>query len=103
MGCLARLTPVLTTSYYDFIDGSRSQFQDLDSRIGKGIQRERERKGKHKVRHEGKKPKRHKKKFIIIIIIFKKIIIIFFFLIKLKIKQNKIYIYIFFCIYFFLN
>ncbi len=25
---------VLTTSYDDFTDGSRSQFQDLDSRIG---------------------------------------------------------------------
>ncbi len=31
---LDRLTTVLTTSYDDFIDGSRSQFQDLDSRIG---------------------------------------------------------------------
>ncbi len=33
-GGLDRLTTVLTTSYDDFIDGSRSRFQDLDSRIG---------------------------------------------------------------------
>ncbi len=33
-GGLDRLTTVLTTSYEDFTDGSRSQFQDLDSRIG---------------------------------------------------------------------
>ncbi len=33
-GDLARLTMVLTTSYNDFTDGSRSQFQDLGSRIG---------------------------------------------------------------------
>ncbi len=35
-GGLDRLTTVLTTSYDDFTDGSRSQFQDLGSRIGKG-------------------------------------------------------------------
>ncbi len=35
-GGLGRLTTVLTTSYDDFTDGSRSQFQDLGSRIGKG-------------------------------------------------------------------
>ncbi len=34
VGCLDRLTTVLTTSYDDFIEGSQSQFQDLDSRIG---------------------------------------------------------------------
>ncbi len=34
VGGLDRLTMVLTTSYNDFTDGSRSQFQDLDSRIG---------------------------------------------------------------------
>ncbi len=33
-GGLDRSTTVLTASYDDFIDGSRSQFQDLDSRIG---------------------------------------------------------------------
>ncbi len=33
-GYLDRLTTVLTTSYDDFIEGSQSQFQDLDSRIG---------------------------------------------------------------------
>ncbi len=33
-GCLDRLTTVLTTSYDDFIEGSQSQFQDLDLRIG---------------------------------------------------------------------
>ncbi len=42
-GGLDRSTTVLTASYDDFIDGSRSQFQDLDSRIGKGVQSERER------------------------------------------------------------
>ncbi len=31
---LDRLTTVLTASYDNFIDRSRSQFQDLDSRIG---------------------------------------------------------------------
>ncbi len=35
-GGLDRLTTVLTTSYDDFTDRSRSQFQDLGSRIGKG-------------------------------------------------------------------
>ncbi len=34
VGGLDRLTTVLTTSYNNFTDGSRSQFQDLDSRIG---------------------------------------------------------------------
>ncbi len=29
-----RLTTVLTMSYNDFTDGSRSQFQDLSSRVG---------------------------------------------------------------------
>ncbi len=33
-GGLDRLTTVLTTSYSDFTDGSRSKFQDLDPRIG---------------------------------------------------------------------
>ncbi len=33
-GGLDRSTTVLTTNYNDFTDGSRSQFQDLDSRIG---------------------------------------------------------------------
>ncbi len=33
-GGLDQLTTVLTTSYDDFTEGSRSQFQDLDSRIG---------------------------------------------------------------------
>ncbi len=33
-GGLDQLTTVLTMSYDDFTDGSRSQFQDLDSRIG---------------------------------------------------------------------
>ncbi len=33
-GDLVRLTTVLTTSYNDFTDGSRSQFQDPCSRIG---------------------------------------------------------------------
>ncbi len=33
-GGLDRLTAVLSASYDDFIDGSRSQFRDLDSRIG---------------------------------------------------------------------
>ncbi len=35
-GCLDQLTTVLTTSYDDFIEGSQSQFQGLDSRIGEG-------------------------------------------------------------------
>ncbi len=34
VGGLDRLATVLTTSYDNFTDGSRSQFQDLDSRIG---------------------------------------------------------------------
>ncbi len=33
-GGLDRSTTVLKTNYNDFTDGSRSQFQDLDSRIG---------------------------------------------------------------------
>ncbi len=33
-GGLDQLITVLTTSYNDFTDGSRSQIQDLDSRIG---------------------------------------------------------------------
>ncbi len=33
-GGLDWLTTVLTTSYNDFTDGSRSQFQDLGSRVG---------------------------------------------------------------------
>ncbi len=33
-GSLDRSTTVLTTNYNDFTDRSRSQFQDLDSRIG---------------------------------------------------------------------
>ncbi len=32
--CLDRLTTVLTTSYNDFIEGSQSQFQGLNSKIG---------------------------------------------------------------------
>ncbi len=31
---LDRLTTVHTTSYDDFIEGSQSQFQDLDLRVG---------------------------------------------------------------------
>ncbi len=34
VGGLDRLAMVLTTSYDDFTDGTRSQFQDLGSRIG---------------------------------------------------------------------
>ncbi len=33
-GCLYRLTTVLTTGHDDFIEGSQSQFRDLDLRIG---------------------------------------------------------------------
>ncbi len=33
-GCLDRLTTVLTMSYDDFIEGSQSQLQGLDSQIG---------------------------------------------------------------------
>ncbi len=33
-GCLERLTTVFTMSYDDFIEGSQSQFQGLDSNIG---------------------------------------------------------------------
>ncbi len=69
-GGLDRSTTVLTANYNDFTDGSRSQFQDLDSRLVKGF-KVRERKGKHKVRHEIKKPndkvnlkKNYKKKII---------------------------------------
>ncbi len=35
-GRLDRLTTVLTTSYNDFIEGSQSQFRNLDLKIGKG-------------------------------------------------------------------
>ncbi len=35
-GGLDRMTTVLITSYNDSTDGSRSQFQDLGSRVGKG-------------------------------------------------------------------
>ncbi len=54
-GGLDRSTAVLTANYNDFTDGSRSQFQDLDSRFGKGVQSEREER-KHKVRHAIKNP-----------------------------------------------
>ncbi len=40
-GGLDRSTAVLTANYNDFTDGSRSQFQDLDSRFGQGVQSER--------------------------------------------------------------
>ncbi len=65
-GGLDRSTAVLTANYNDFTDGSRSQFQDLDSRFGKGVQSEREER-KHKVRHAIKNPnakvnKKNKKK-----------------------------------------
>ncbi len=33
-GDLDRFTTVLTMSYNDFTDGSQSQFQDLNSRLG---------------------------------------------------------------------
>ncbi len=45
-GGLDRLTTVLTANYNDFTDGSRSQFQDLYSRIGQRGFKVRERKGK---------------------------------------------------------
>ncbi len=68
-GGLDRSTAVLTANYNDFTDGSRSQFQDLDSRFGKGVQSEREER-KHKVRHAIKNPndkvnKKKKKKIVL--------------------------------------
>ncbi len=54
-GCLDRLTTILTTSYDDFIEGSQSQFQDLDSRMGKGSSLMRGLEGKGDYSERGKR------------------------------------------------